>query len=84
MVIEWPHVLLVQQWLDAMNAPHSSCLRMIIRSLEHLLRIERTGKRPSQERCVESKMAHFVLHAHILRSSLRRTNSGTMLQLLTL
>jgi len=29
-------------------------------------------------------MAHFVLHAHILRSSLTITNSGTILVLLNL
>jgi len=29
-------------------------------------------------------MAHFVLHAHILLSSLPSANSGTILQLLTL
>jgi len=28
-------------------------------------------------------MVHFVLHAHILRSSLSRTNRAAMLQLLT-
>jgi len=32
---------------------------------------------PSQDRCVKEKMAHFVLHAHILRSSLSRAISGT-------